>query len=94
VSAGILRRIWFQSTRFKCPIAGRGRVAAARTPSQTGAVTPPVNNGAEVIRGGSATHPTIEFRPTLERQHRDAADKGQLARQRIFDGQLGSGEAS
>jgi len=23
VSAGILRRIWFQSTRFKCPIAGR-----------------------------------------------------------------------
>jgi hypothetical protein len=22
VPAGILRRIWFQSTRFKCPIAG------------------------------------------------------------------------
>ena len=24
MSAGILRRIWFQSTRFKCPIAGPG----------------------------------------------------------------------
>ena len=46
MSAGILRRIWFQSTRFKCPIAGRGRVAAARTPSQTGAVTPPVYKGS------------------------------------------------
>ena len=77
------------------PIADRGRVAAARTPSQTGAVTPPVNNRAEV-RGGSATHPvtTIECRPVLERQRHDAADKGQLARQRIFDELLRSGEAS
>jgi len=54
-----------------------------------------MNSGAEV-RGGSATHPviTIEFRPTLERQRHAAAGKGQLARQRIFDGLPGSGEAS
>jgi integrase len=40
---------------------------------------------------------TIEFRPTLERQREDAAAKGQLARQRIFDGlldRLHDGQAS
>lgn len=31
---------------------------------------------------------TIEFRPTLQRQRDDAADKGQLGRQKIFDGLL------
>jgi integrase len=31
---------------------------------------------------------TIEFRPTLERQRDDAADKGQLARQQVFQGLL------
>jgi len=32
---------------------------------------------------------TIEFRPTLQAQRDDAASKGQLGRQRIFDGLLG-----
>ncbi|GGW87275.1 hypothetical protein [Streptomyces galilaeus] len=38
----------------------------------------------------------IEFRPTLERQRDDAADKGQVAREQIFDGLLSGldGEAS
>lgn len=31
---------------------------------------------------------TLEFRPTLEKQHEDAAAKGQLGRQKIFDGLL------
>lgn len=31
---------------------------------------------------------TIEFRPTLERQRDDAANKGQLGRQKVFDGLL------
>jgi hypothetical protein len=31
---------------------------------------------------------TIEFRPTLERQRDDAAAKGQIAREQIFDGLL------
>jgi integrase/recombinase XerD len=31
---------------------------------------------------------TIEFRPTLQRQRDDAAHKGQLGRQKIFDGIL------
>jgi hypothetical protein len=31
---------------------------------------------------------TIEFLPTLERQRDDAAAKGQIGRQRIFDGLL------
>jgi integrase len=31
---------------------------------------------------------TIEFRPTLERQREDAASKGQVAREQIFDGLL------
>jgi hypothetical protein len=31
---------------------------------------------------------TIEFRPTLERQRDDAAAKGQVAREQIFDGLL------
>jgi hypothetical protein len=31
---------------------------------------------------------TIEFRPTLQRQRDDAAAKGQIGRQRIFDGLL------
>jgi hypothetical protein len=31
---------------------------------------------------------TIEFRPTLQRQREDAATKGQLGRQKIFDGIL------
>ena len=31
---------------------------------------------------------TIEFRPTLDRQRKDAADKGQVARTKIFDGLL------
>jgi hypothetical protein len=31
---------------------------------------------------------TIEFKPTLLRQREDAATKGQLGRQRIFDGLL------
>jgi hypothetical protein len=39
---------------------------------------------------------TIEFRPTLERQRDDAAAKGQVAREHIFDGLLSrlDGEAS
>ncbi|MER5624462.1 site-specific integrase [Streptosporangium sp. NPDC002544] len=39
---------------------------------------------------------TIEFRPTLERQRADAATKGQIARQQIFDGLLSrlDGQAS
>ena len=39
---------------------------------------------------------TIEFRPTLARQRDDAAAKGQIGRQRIFDGLLGrlDGQAS
>jgi len=38
----------------------------------------------------SCTHfvTTIEFRPTLQRQRDDARRKGQLARQKIFDGLL------
>ena len=32
---------------------------------------------------------TIEFRPTLQRQREDAANKGQVARTKIFDGLLG-----
>jgi hypothetical protein len=31
---------------------------------------------------------TLEFRPTLQRQRNDAADKGQVGRQKIFDGLL------
>ena len=31
---------------------------------------------------------TLEFRPTLQRQRDDAADKGQVGRQKIFDGLL------
>jgi hypothetical protein len=31
---------------------------------------------------------TIEFLPTLERQRDDAATKGRIGRQRIFDGLL------
>jgi len=31
---------------------------------------------------------TIEFRPTLQRQRDDAANKGQIGRQRVFDGIL------
>ncbi|MFD9003748.1 hypothetical protein ACFV0T_22770 [Streptomyces sp. NPDC059582] len=31
---------------------------------------------------------TIKFRPTLERQRDDAASKGQVAREQIFDGLL------
>jgi hypothetical protein len=31
---------------------------------------------------------TIEFRPTLQRQRDDAAAKGQVGRQRVFDGLL------
>src|SRR6478752_8405468 len=31
---------------------------------------------------------TLEFRPTLKRQRDDAADKGQVARLKIFDGLL------
>jgi site-specific recombinase XerD len=31
---------------------------------------------------------TIEFRPTLQRQRDDAADKGQLGRRKVFDGLL------
>ena len=31
---------------------------------------------------------TIEFRPTLQRQRDDAATKGQIGRQKIFDGIL------
>ena len=31
---------------------------------------------------------TIEFRPTLQRQRDDAAGKGQIGRQKIFDGIL------
>ena len=31
---------------------------------------------------------TIEFKPTLRRQRNDAADKGQIGRQKIFDGLL------
>jgi integrase len=39
---------------------------------------------------------TIEFRPTLQRQRDDAAEKGQVGRQKIFDGILDrlDGEAS
>ena len=31
---------------------------------------------------------TIEFRPTLQAQRDDAAEKGQLGRQKVFDGLL------
>ena len=31
---------------------------------------------------------TIEFKPTLRRQRDDAADKGQIGRQKIFDSLL------
>ena len=31
---------------------------------------------------------TIQFRPTLQAQRDDAADKGQVGRQKIFDGLL------
>jgi hypothetical protein len=31
---------------------------------------------------------TLEFRPTLQRQRDDAADKGQVGRQKVFDGLL------
>jgi hypothetical protein len=31
---------------------------------------------------------TLEFRPTLQRQRDDAADKGQVGRLKIFDGLL------
>lgn len=31
---------------------------------------------------------TAEFRPTLQRQHDDAAEKGQARRQKIFNGLL------
>ena len=31
---------------------------------------------------------TIEFRPTLQAHRDDAADKGQIGRQKIFDGLL------
>jgi hypothetical protein len=31
---------------------------------------------------------TVEFKPTLQRQRDDAADKGQVGRQKIFDGLL------
>jgi len=39
---------------------------------------------------------TIEFRPTLQRQRDDAAEKGQVGRQKVFEGILGRlhGEAS
>ncbi|SCF65042.1 hypothetical protein [Streptomyces sp. Ncost-T10-10d] len=39
---------------------------------------------------------TIDFRPTLERQRDDAAAKGQVVREQIFDGLLSrlDGEAS
>ncbi len=39
---------------------------------------------------------TIEFRPTLQRQRDDAEAKGQIGRQKIFDGLIGrlDGEAS
>jgi hypothetical protein len=39
---------------------------------------------------------TIEFRPTLQRQRDDAAEKGQLGRQKVFDGILArmEGQAS
>jgi site-specific recombinase XerD len=40
---------------------------------------------------------TIEFRPTLEKQRDDAAGKGQVGRQKVFDGllaRLDTGEAS
>jgi hypothetical protein len=31
---------------------------------------------------------TVEFKPTLERQRADAAAKGQVGREKIFDGLL------
>ncbi|MHB1891551.1 MAG: tyrosine-type recombinase/integrase [Acidimicrobiales bacterium] len=37
---------------------------------------------------------TIEFRPTLERQREDAASKGQVGRQKVFDGLLARLEES
>ncbi len=39
---------------------------------------------------------TVEFRPTLQRQRDDAAAKGQLGRQKIFEGLLNrlDGQAS
>jgi hypothetical protein len=38
----------------------------------------------------------VEFKPTLQRQRDDAAGKGQLGRQKVFDGLLArlDGEAS
>ena len=39
---------------------------------------------------------TVEFRPTLQRQRDDAAEKGQIGRQKVFDGILArlEGQAS
>jgi hypothetical protein len=37
---------------------------------------------------------TIEFKPTLERQRDDAHDKGQVGREKIFDGILNRLDAS
>lgn len=37
---------------------------------------------------------TVEFRPTLERQRDDATARGQVGRQRIFEGLIARLEAS
>ena len=41
-----------------------------------------------VCEGCSFFVTTIEFKPTLRRQRDDAAEKGQIARQKLFDGIL------
>ena len=41
-----------------------------------------------ICEGCSFFVTTIEFRPTLRKQREDAAAKGQVGRQKIFDGLL------
>jgi integrase/recombinase XerD len=46
-----------------------------------------------ICQSGVYFQTTLEFRPTLQRQRDDAADKGQAARPKIFDGLLGRRDA-
>jgi integrase len=48
----------------------------------------PVPRGLAARRPSTFFVTTIEFRPTLERQRDDAHRKGQIGRQRVFDGVL------
>ena len=62
--------------------AGCSATATAPAPSGWTATSNRSANRAPTSR------PRIEFRPTLQRQRDDAADKGQVGRQKIFDGLL------